>query len=266
MNYSTVLGANQNLGLSVGVNFARTAAERHNNEHKWGSEDTVGGVEIPYALTNTEAQFSANDRDRFGANARLEVRINDDHKLDFSLMQNYREDDQDRQITRVRWDKGDYISPTEVEGLRMVKSLHDRLEEPVHHAGAHVLEHRVGLLAQAEKDLAIALVLEIEHDAALVAVDAAEVAAEVATAVDARLALGGMDEVLRDRRRGARHVAPRRLHLDHVGAEVGEDRRAEGPGERHRAVEDDEVAERALAHGRLLPDAGRMPACHPCAR
>ncbi len=144
-NYSTVLGDNQNVGLSVGVNFARTAAERHNNEHKWGSEDTVGGAEIPYALTNTEAQFSANDRDRFGANARLEVRINDDHKLDFSLMQNYREDDQDRQITRVRWDKGDYISPTEVEGLRMVKSLHDRLEEQEITAYSVTGEHRLGL-------------------------------------------------------------------------------------------------------------------------
>ncbi len=144
-NYSTVLGTNRNLGLSVGVNFARTAAERHNNEHKWGSENTVDGVEIPYALTNTEAQFSANERDRYGANARLEVRINDDHKLDFSVMQNYREDDQDRQITRIRWDKGDYISPTEVEGLRMVKSLHDRLEEQEITAYSVTGEHRLGL-------------------------------------------------------------------------------------------------------------------------
>ena len=144
-NYSTVLGANDNLGFSVGVNFARTAAERHNNEHKWGSEDTVGGVEIPYALTNTEAQFSANDRDRFGANARLEVRINDDHKLDFAVVQNFREDDQDRQITRIRWDKGKYVSPTEVEGLRLVKSLHDRLEEQEITAYSVSGEHRLGL-------------------------------------------------------------------------------------------------------------------------
>ena len=144
-NYSTVGGANDNLGFSIGVNFARTAAERHNNEHKWGSEDTVGGVEIPYALTNTEAQFSANDRDRYGANARLEVRINENHKLDFAVVQNFREDDQDRQITRIRWDKGDYISPTEVEGLRLVKSLHDRLEEQEITAYSVSGEHRLGL-------------------------------------------------------------------------------------------------------------------------
>ena len=144
-NYSTVLGDNQNLGLSVGVNFARTAAERHNGEHRWGSEDTVDGVEIPYALTNSEVQFSANERDRFGANARLEVRINDDNKLDFSLVQNYREDDQNRQITRVRWDRGDYISATEVEGLRLVKSLHDRLEEQESTTYSVAGEHRLGL-------------------------------------------------------------------------------------------------------------------------
>ena len=120
--------------------------------------------------------------------------------------------------------------------------------KPVHDAGAHVLEHRVGVFAQAEEGLAVGFVLEVERDAALVAVDAAEVTAVVAASVDARLALGGVDEVLGNRRRRPRHVAGRRLDLDHVGAEVGEDRRAEGPGEGHRAVDDCEVAEGACAH------------------
>ena len=133
-----------------------------------------------------------------------------------------------------------------VDDLRVALADHLVAQpKPVHHAGAHVLEHGVGLLAQAEERLAVALVLQVERDAALVAVDAAEVAAVVAASVDARLALGGVDEVRRRRRRGAGHVAGRRLHLDHVGTEVGKDRRAEGPGERHRAVEDDEVAEGA---------------------
>ena len=146
-------------------------------------------------------------------------------------------------------------------------ALADRLvaqPEPVHHAGAHVLEHGVGLLAQAEEGLAVGVVLQVERDAALVPVDAAEVAAEVAAAVDARLALGRVDEVFGDGRRGAGHVAGRRLHLDHVGAEVGEDGRAERPGERHRAVDDDEVAERALVHGVGL--AWRPECCAGCGR
>lgn len=128
-NYSDVLGANKNFGVSIGVNYARTSAERHNNEQKWGSEDDVNDVEIPYALTNSEVQFSENTRDRYGLNARLEYRFTDDHEVYLGGVYNFREDDQDRQVTRVRWDKGDYISPTEVEDLRMVRSMNDRVEE-----------------------------------------------------------------------------------------------------------------------------------------
>lgn len=129
LDYSNVFGAEQNIGVSVGINYASTAAERHSNEQKWGSEDTVGGVEIPYALTNSEVLFSENQRDRYGLNTRFEFRLNENHEIYFAAVYNYREDDQDRQITRIRWDKGDYISRTQVEGLRILKSLHDRLEE-----------------------------------------------------------------------------------------------------------------------------------------
>ena len=129
LDYSNVLGVNENFGVSIGLNFASTAAERHSNEQKWGSEDTADGAEIPYALTNSEVLFSENQRDRYGLNTRFEFRLNDDHQIFFSAVYNFREDDQDRQITRIRWDKGDYISRTQVEGLRLVKSLHDRLEE-----------------------------------------------------------------------------------------------------------------------------------------
>ena len=129
--------------------------------------------------------------------------------------------------------------------------------EPVHHAGPHVLEHGVGLLAQAEEGLAVGFVLQVEGDAALVAVDAAEVAAEVAAAVDPGLALGGVDEVFGDGRGRPRHVARRRLDLDHVGPEVGEDGGAEGPGERHRAVDDDDVGERACASAHYDPQCER---------
>ena len=152
LDYSDVLGVNENFGVSIGLNFASTAAELHGNEQKWGSEDTVDGVEVPYALTNSEVLFSENQRDRYGLNTRFEFRLNDDHQVYFSAVYNFREDDQDRQITRIRWDKGDYISRTQVEGLRLVKSLHDRLEEQkittysiggVHQFGASRLDFSV---------------------------------------------------------------------------------------------------------------------------
>lgn len=128
-NYADVLGPSRKLGLAVGLNYARTAGERHNNEQRWGDREDQLGNEIPYALRNTEVQFSDNVRDRYGLNTRLEYRINEDHRLYVSGVYNYREDDQNRQITRVRWDRGEYVSPTEVQDLRILKSLHDRLEE-----------------------------------------------------------------------------------------------------------------------------------------
>ncbi len=128
-NYADVIGPSRKLGFALGANFARTSNERHNNEQRWGEEEDQAGTEIPYALRNTEVQFSENVRDRYGLNARLEYRINDDHQLYLGGVYNFREDDQNRQITRVRWDRGEYISETEVQDLRIVKSLHDRVEE-----------------------------------------------------------------------------------------------------------------------------------------
>ncbi len=148
-DFADVFGANNNIGVSVGINYASTSAERHNNEQKWGSEDDVNDVEIPFALTNSEVQFSDNVRDRLGINTRFEFKLNDNHSLYASAVYNYREDDQDRQTTRIRWDKGDYITPTEVEDLRILKSLHDRVEEQeistysfggVHHFGASTVD------------------------------------------------------------------------------------------------------------------------------
>jgi len=145
LDYANVFGADENVGLSISFNYASTAVERHGNEQKWGSEDTAAGLEIPYALTNSEVLFSANERDRYGVNGRLDFRLNDYHQMYLSAVYNYREDDQDRQITRIRWDKGDYISRTQVEGLRILKSLHDRLEEQRITTYTIGGEHQVGV-------------------------------------------------------------------------------------------------------------------------
>ncbi|MEO1245704.1 MAG: TonB-dependent receptor [Pseudomonadota bacterium] len=143
-NYSDVFGARDNLGLSIGFNYARTSAERHNNEQRWGGEEDVNGVEIPFALRNSEVQFSENTRDRYGLNTRFELRLNDNHELYASAVYNFREDDQNRQITRVRWDRGDYQTATSVTGARVIKSLNDRLEEQEISTYSIGGEHRFG--------------------------------------------------------------------------------------------------------------------------
>lgn len=128
-NYSDVYGENKNIGFSMGANFQRTNRESHSNQHKWGDRDDVDDNVIPMALRDTEVQYSKNQRDRLGINGQLDFRINENNRFYINGMYNYRWDDQDRQITRVRFDKGDYISGNEVEGVRFVKSLNDRVEE-----------------------------------------------------------------------------------------------------------------------------------------
>ncbi len=107
--------------------------------------------------------------------------------------------------------------------------------EAVHHAGAEVLDQHVGAVDQATEHLEALLLLEVDHHAALAAVDALEVAA--VGAVPAGLG--------RERGHLARAVAAGRLDLHHVGALVGEQHRAERPGEHLRQIDDPEALERA---------------------
>ena len=91
--------------------------------------------------------------------------------------------------------------------------------------------------------VAVRVGLEVEHDAALVAIDAREVAAVVAS-FSIRRETAPV---------AAAHVAGRRLDLDDVGAEVGQQHRAVRTGERLREIEHANVGERTGARGHRLP-------------
>jgi hypothetical protein len=84
------------------------------------------------------------------------------------------------------------------------------------------LEQYVRGARELEQDLDRLRSLEIEHEAALVAVERDEAHA---------LAIA-------DRRRGAAHVALRRLDLDHLGAHVGEQCAGERAGDEIRQLDD----------------------------
>ena len=144
IDFSDILGENKKFGVSLNANWAVTNKERFNNEHKWGNRDDVNDNEIPFALRDTDIQRSVNQRDRLGLNGQLEYRFNDKNRIYFIGVFNYRWDDQMRQKLRVRWDKGDYLSATEVEGARVIRSLHDRLEEQKVTSIMFGGEHRLG--------------------------------------------------------------------------------------------------------------------------
>ena len=103
--------------------------------------------------------------------------------------------------------------------------------ELLHRPAPVVLDEHVGLAHEPEQDRAALGTLEIEREAALVAVQHQERRRD---AVDARLAIA------------ARVVAARQfLDLDHVGAEVGEQRAAGGAGHDLRELEHAHAGERS---------------------
>ena len=99
--------------------------------------------------------------------------------------------------------------------------------EALHDAGGEVLDEHVRLFGQAHDRLFAAGRLEVEHEAALVAVEAGVIAAE-----------GALGVVVGEGAGEAGHLAAGRLDLDDVGAEVGEEHRAVGAGEGLGEVED----------------------------
>ena len=108
--------------------------------------------------------------------------------------------------------------------------------EAGHDAGTIVLDYDVRRPRQPFEDGAALAGLQVERDASLAAVDGVE-----AGAVEA-----GRPRHL------PRRVAGGRLDLDHVGAEIGEQHRAERAGHHLRGVEDAQTIEGAGESGHLV--------------
>ncbi len=144
LNFADKVGANNKFGISLNANFRRTNRLRQNNEARWGDRELDSGAELPMALREVEIQRSANVRDRLGLSSQLEYRFSENSRIGFEAMFNKRWDDQDRELMRVRLDRGDYISRTEVQDLRIIKHLHDRLEEQIVTAYSFNGEHLLG--------------------------------------------------------------------------------------------------------------------------
>lgn len=94
--------------------------------------------------------------------------------------------------------------------------------QPLHNAGAKILQHHVGAVDQVPEDQEVVGVLEVEADAALVAVPQHE----------------GGAFALDEGRRAAHGIALRAFDLDYVGAEVAELHAAERARQVGREIED----------------------------
>ncbi len=116
--------------------------------------------------------------------------------------------------------------------------LGDPEAEPLEDAGAEVLHQDVGPVDQAQQDLAVGLVLEVEGDGLLVAVGGQEVRR-----------LPGVGPAHERRSPAAGVVAvPGCLDLDHPGTEVAEHHGGVRTGQGAGEVDDEHAVERSLVH------------------
>ena len=117
------------------------------------------------------------------------------------------------------------------QGRVAVLEVVPAVAELLHRAGAEILSHHVGTGQQRLEDGAVAIVLEVERNALLAAVDGDEIGG---LAVDERAVFAGVV------------AAAGRFHLDDAGAELGKDHRAVRSRQHTGEVDDGDAAERPL--------------------
>ncbi len=119
---------NGRFGYSISANWQQANRATHNNEMKWDFEEDVNGNVLPFALRDLELRDYFNQRNRYGGSAQLEFRPSGQHRFYVGGMFNRRDDYQRRNQFRVRVNKGDYITATEIEKTRVVRALQERTE------------------------------------------------------------------------------------------------------------------------------------------
>jgi TonB-dependent receptor len=149
ITYANRFGEEKNIGVTVSGSIHSFDRGSDNNEMEWGSEDDTSGTEIPWALQTLELRdYWTVARDRYGVSGAVEYRVNPDNQLFVNGMYNFRRDTEWRNRLRIRPEKGDYNSATNISDGAIDRSLKDRTEDQMIYSlsggGQHQLE-KIGI-------------------------------------------------------------------------------------------------------------------------
>jgi len=128
LTYANRFGENQNIGLTISGSFYQSNRGSQNNEMEWGSVDDASGAEIPWALQNMELRHYDVKRDRYGITTSLDYKLNDNNLMFLRGMFNKRTDLERRNRLRIRPEKGEYNSATDISEAAIDRELKDRTE------------------------------------------------------------------------------------------------------------------------------------------
>lgn len=131
INYSTMFGENEEWGFSFSANYDQRNFWQDDNEISWDQVEDINDNVIPYAITEMDLADLQWRKYRYGVGGSFEFRPDDNNKFFARIMWNELDDDEVRARTRVRVDRGDYLTP---DGLltqrsRIVRESKARLEK-----------------------------------------------------------------------------------------------------------------------------------------
>jgi TonB-dependent receptor len=142
--FATKLGEAKKWGLSLNANYQLQNKAANGIEPRWSyNAFDINNNPIPFAFSDIEMKHFVANRARYGASGELEYRPNTRSKFKVGGMYNLRNDQQTRNMRRLRANRGVYINADTIFNTRSYFELHDRLETQeiwaVNAAGEHDL-------------------------------------------------------------------------------------------------------------------------------
>lgn len=129
ISFASKLGKSQKIGLSLNANYQLLNKFANGIEPRWSFNTfDINSNPLPFVFSDIEMKHYEASRTRYGTSGELEFRPNTKTKLKIGGMYNLRDDQQTRNLRRVRANRGVYITADTIFNARSYFELHDRLE------------------------------------------------------------------------------------------------------------------------------------------
>src|SRR4030042_85301 len=129
ITFASKIGEEKKFGISFNANYQLTNRGAHGIEPRWTiDQPNINGEIMPIVFSDLEMKHFVASRERWGFGGQFEFRPNEDNKFTIGGMYNKRNDQQTRNIFRIRANQGIYINPGLVYNARSYLQLFDRLE------------------------------------------------------------------------------------------------------------------------------------------
>lgn len=145
VSFASKLGNSEKWGLALNANYQLQNKAAHGIEPRWNNDAfDINANPLPTVFGDIEIKHFTAHRARYGAGGELEFRPNSRSKFKIGGMYNLRNDQQTRNLRRVRADRGIYITADTIFNARGYFELQDRVETQeiyaINGAGEHDLD------------------------------------------------------------------------------------------------------------------------------